>query len=205
MKKFEVQMQLEKVRDACAEWNAARREFRVGYNRVMNRLLHEAVRNRMSVADIAAASGLTKTQVRRQLNLAGFSAYLTKTTLSDMAAKALSENAELLGVDPREMDLTSPLAYLPMGEKLKRELDKQVAPSVTEFPETEELIPVNIDDPDAVAAVFTQLRRGGTRFKVDGEVMEVRLNSLGYDPEHPEDEQFGFTLSALKLMLRAEQ
>jgi len=57
------------------------------------------------------------------MRLAGLNPKMGKTLLAESASKALTENAMLMGVDPEKMDLTSPLAYLPMGNELKQRLE----------------------------------------------------------------------------------
>ena len=79
----------------------------------MNRLLHEAALAYLSVADISKASGMSRGQVRDRMKAAGLNQRDGKRMMADHAAKALRENAELLGVDIDKFDLTSPLAYLP--------------------------------------------------------------------------------------------
>lgn len=52
-----------------------------------------------------------------------------------------------------------------------------------------------------IADTFTQLtRRGGARFQRDGEAFEVRVESLGGDPE-----RFGLSRSSLDLVLGIEE
>lgn len=138
MEKFDVDMGLERLAEARQQWVVGRREFDAGYDRVLAVLLHEAVRVYMSVADIARALNVPRFRVRDLLRGHGLNPRDGKRVLSDQAAKALRENAELLGIKPHEMDLTSALAYLPMGEALRKELQEKTVSQVTEFPETEE-------------------------------------------------------------------
>lgn len=138
MRKFDVQIALEKVGEARAEWSARQREFQAGVDSVLAVLLHEAARAYMSPDEIAKASGLSRSQVRDRMKRLGLSPSNGKRALSDQAAKALRENAALLGVKPHEMDLTSPLAYLPMGEQMKRDLQEQRIVRVTDLPDEDE-------------------------------------------------------------------
>lgn len=137
MEKYGVTIHLEAVGEARAAWNKARREFDRNVERIMTRLLHEAARNRMSVHEVAEASGLTRAQVRTKMRAMGLNPRDGKMLLADKAAKALHENAELLGVQPNEIDLMSALAYLPMGEEMRRELAAQRASRVTALGEIE--------------------------------------------------------------------
>lgn len=135
MEKFGVQISLEAVRDARVAWNAARREFDRDVDKIMTRLLHEAARNMMSVHDVATASGLTPKRVRDLLRGLGLNPRDGKRLLADRAAKALHENSALLGIKPHEFDLMSPLAYLPMGGELRKQLLAEQASKVTEVEE----------------------------------------------------------------------
>jgi hypothetical protein len=135
MEKFGVQLGLEGLREARQEWAKRKREFDTGYHRVMAVLLHEAARNFMSVEQIAEFAGLSKVRVRSLMRMAGLNPSDGKRVLSDKAAKALVENADLMGIKPHEMDLLSPLAYLPMGDDLRHKLQEQTVSQVTELPE----------------------------------------------------------------------
>lgn len=135
MQKFDVQIALEKVGEARREWTARQREFQSGVDSVLAVLFHEAARCYMSADEIAKASGLTTKQVRDRMKRLGLHPSAGKRALSDYAAKALAENAELLGVKPQDMDLTSPLVYLPMGNDLRSQLQDQRNAQVTDLPE----------------------------------------------------------------------
>lgn len=132
MKKIDVLTQLEKINDAHKRWSAARLEFLTASNHMMARLLHEAAANFMSAEEVAKASGFTIKNVRNQMRNAGLNPKDGKRLLSKKAAEALANNSALLGIEPREMDLMSPLAYLPMGEQMKRELRASAVSQVTE-------------------------------------------------------------------------
>jgi hypothetical protein len=56
-----------------------------------------------------------------------------KSLLAKTAAEHLQENAALMGIEPHEMDLMSPLAYLPMGQELRAILETSERP--TELPD----------------------------------------------------------------------
>jgi len=125
MDKIGVETSLRAVRSARGKWNQARREFDKNVDLIMARLLHEAAANMMSVHDVSMASGLTTKRVRALMRALGMNPHSGKKLLADQAAKALHENAELMGVNPREFDLMSPLAYLPMGKELRMALKKE--------------------------------------------------------------------------------
>ena len=133
MQKFDVVIALEGVREAKAEWAKAVTKFNADVEYVMARLLHEAARNYMSAEEVAKASGFTVKRVRTLMRAAGLDPRSGKTLLAKKAAEALADNAALLGIEPHEMDLMSPLAYLPMGEKMRRELQERSVSQVTEM------------------------------------------------------------------------
>lgn len=137
MNKTEVQISLTQARQAREQWGAARQEFFSGYTKTVRRLLHEAVANYMAPREIAQLLGIGHSQVRKDMRAAGLDPKQGRRVLADSAAAALVGNAELLGIDPSQMDLTSPLAYLPAGEALRREVQDRTISQVHEFPETE--------------------------------------------------------------------
>lgn len=102
------------------------------------RLIFEGIHNFMSVEQMAAELGLTPTRVRALMRKFGINPRLGRRTLADMASKALQSNAELLGIKPWQMDLTSPLAYLPAGGRLKQAVQEAGITRVTEEPEDPE-------------------------------------------------------------------
>lgn len=132
MEKFGVQLNLEAVRDAKAAWDKARRQFDADVDYVMTRLLHEAAVNYMSAEQVAKASGLTVKKVRALMRGVGLNPRNSKRLLAAAAADALRDNAALLGIEPHEMDLMSPLAYLPMGSELRERLTETKEPALTE-------------------------------------------------------------------------
>ena len=135
MKREEVSAALDNVRLADAAWIKARAEFNTGLTYVMQRLLHEAAHNFMSVEDIAHACGWSVKRVRTTMRSIGLDSRDGVRLLSRKAAEALANNTALMGIEPSEMDLMSPLAYLPMGDKMKRDLQAKTVSQVTEIPE----------------------------------------------------------------------
>ena len=135
MKKFDVQIALEGIREAKAEWAKAVRAFNADVEKVLVRLLHEASVNYMSPEEVARFSGLSTKRVRSLMCEHGLNPRDGKRMLADSAAKALADNAALLGIRPHDMDLMSPLAYLPMGSQLRQELTDKAVARVTELPE----------------------------------------------------------------------
>lgn len=135
MKKFDVQIALEGVRDAKSQWARAVRTFNADVEKVLVRLLHEASANYMSPEEVARHSGLSPKRVRDLMRANGLNPRDGKRVLAASAAKALAENAELLGIRPHDMDLMSPLAYLPMGSQMKQALTDKAVARVTELPD----------------------------------------------------------------------
>lgn len=110
--------------DAAAKrWDVAIARFQSEIKRVRIALVTEAVAHRMSASQVSEISDLNVTQVRRVMRAAGLDPKWGQGLLAKQAASALIENANLLGIDPKDMDLTSPLAYLPMGEELRAVLE----------------------------------------------------------------------------------
>jgi hypothetical protein len=144
MQKFDVVIALEGVREAKWAWAKAVTKFNADIEYIMARLLHEAARNYMSPEEVAHASGFTTKRIRILMRAAGLDPKKGKTLLSKLAAETLAENAALMGIAPHEMDLMSPLAYLPMGDKMRRELAEQAVSRVTELPE-DDAVSGNID------------------------------------------------------------
>lgn len=119
MKKFDVVVALEAIREARSKWAVAQTSFTADVETLMKRLLNEAAVNYMSVEEVARASGLTTKRVRSLMRENNLNPKNGRRLLAKTASETLVENAALLGVEPREFDLTSPLAYLPMGSQLR--------------------------------------------------------------------------------------
>lgn len=125
MKTQEISRRLRVVGDADHEWRKARTAYETDRDRVLKRLLHEAVAARFSVEKIARDLRLgvkPAITLLRKYKLIGVRSGTPRPLLADKASGALQHNAELLGINPSEFDLTSPLAYLPMGADLKARL-----------------------------------------------------------------------------------
>jgi hypothetical protein len=122
---------------ADSEGKAKIATFRKQMNAVLTRLIYEGAMNYMSAKDMAAELGLSPSAMRNALRRSGLPGRVNRRLLADAAAKALKSNAEALGVKPWQVDLMSPLAYLPMGAALRESIRDQAVHTVTEFPETE--------------------------------------------------------------------
>lgn len=204
MEKHDVQKSLAQIGLAERQWKQAQRKFNADVALMMKRLLHEAARNRMSVEEVARFSGMSPRRVRTLMRLHGLDPRSGKNLLAETAAKALNENAALLGVKPDEIDLMSPLAYLPMGEQMRRELQEKTVSKVVEldefgFPETKTDL-VTMDLERAADNLLQLIRRGGARITIEGEDdYEVRLSSDGGDPE-----RWGLSREDWRLVLGAD-
>ena len=133
MDRFGVQLTLESLREAAEEWKAAYKKFGDELARCYTRMIYEAIASGMSVEQFAVYSGMTPKAVRTLMRKQGLDPKKGKRFLSHSAAEALRENAELLGIQPNEMDLRSPLAYLPMGSQLRAQLDSDEVKGVKEL------------------------------------------------------------------------
>lgn len=140
MNRAEIEDAFARIKDARDAWRTGLKEFERNTKPYLARLLHEAVAVYMPEEEIAQRSGLSRTQVRILLRVHDLDPWSSKTLLSKKAAKALVENATLMGIDPRNMDLMSPLAYLPMGSSLRAKLEGERVSQVHEIPE-------NLDSP----------------------------------------------------------
>lgn len=132
MRRLEVLSYLGQIKEAREAFARAQTKFTSDVDAMMNRLLHEGARNFMSAEEIARASGMPVKRIRSFMRSAGLSPSDSKTLLSKKAAEALANNSALLGIEPSEMDLMSPLAYLPMGSVMKRELQDRSVSQVTD-------------------------------------------------------------------------
>lgn len=110
---------------AAREWEVAIARFQSEIQRVRIALITEAVANRMSASQVAEISDMAVRQVRSVMRAAGLDPKWGQRLLAKQAASALVDNANLLGIDPQDMDLTSPLAYLPMGQELRALLEAE--------------------------------------------------------------------------------
>lgn len=135
MKQFEVNLALKALGEEMKKWKVAYREAAAESEKILTRLIHEAIANRMSVEQIAEDIWLTPATVRMKMRRMGLDPKKGKTALAHAAAEALRTNAELLGVDPLDIDLTSPLAYLPMGSELRKKLQSDAVQGVKELDE----------------------------------------------------------------------
>lgn len=125
MQKKDVIAALNKVRGVNKEWAEARLVHTKQITQVTRLLLLECTVWRMSAEEVSRELGIGPSAVRKMLREMNLDPKKGKQFLSKQAAEALAENAKRLGVEVGDMDLLSPLAYLPMGEKLSRELSLQ--------------------------------------------------------------------------------
>lgn len=112
-----------RINEARHELDLAKAGTEAEIERVVTRLLHECLAKRMSPEHIAKMAGWPVQEVRTAMRARGIEPKRGKTVLAKQSASALIDNAHLLGIEPEEMDLTSPLAYLPMGKELREFLE----------------------------------------------------------------------------------
>lgn len=123
MKYAEVEECLTRFADATHEWEVAVAKYESDLDRLLTSLINEAIANFMSAEMVAGLSGLTTAKVRARMRAAGLDPKRGTRFLAKQASSALIENANLLGIEPGDMDLTSPLAYLPMGKALRERIE----------------------------------------------------------------------------------
>lgn len=125
------------IKEAFDRVNAAREQLNLAkagteaeIERVVTRLLHECLAKRMSPSHIAEMAGWRVKEVRAAMRARGIEPKNGKGVLAKQSSAALIDNAHLLGIEPEEMDLASPLAYLPMGAELREFLETNPAKAV---------------------------------------------------------------------------
>lgn len=124
------------VREARRAWRVAQNIYRENERFVLKRLIYEAAYRCIGLEEVAKASGLTVKRVRALMREFDLNPRMGRGLLSEAAAKALRSNADLMGVEPQHVDLTSPLAYLPMGEQMKEQLIAARISRVDDLPAT---------------------------------------------------------------------
>lgn len=132
MKKLEVFSFLNQIKEAREARSKAVQDLSIAISEMMRLLIHEGLAQFMSPEQIASESGHPVKYVRELMRTMDLDPKSGRTTLSKKAAEALNTNAALMGIDPADFDLTSPLAYLPMGSVLKRQLTDARTSQVTE-------------------------------------------------------------------------
>lgn len=115
-------LHLNVLRDANQQWVEANRKHQEDVEALLWRLIPEAIVARMSINQVADAAGITTRKVRRYLHEMGVDTRHGKGLMAHQAAEVLANNAELLGVRPQDVDLMSPLMYLPAGESLRKKV-----------------------------------------------------------------------------------
>lgn len=134
MNQQEITAALGDLREAREKWRKGHIDFRSAYDTVLSRLIYEAAANYMSAAQIALCLGTTPKAVRASMRILGLDPRAGKRALNAMASDAMQTNAALMGIDPKDMDLMSPLAYLPMGKDLRRQLEDRTVRTVDPDP-----------------------------------------------------------------------
>lgn len=130
MKTHEITASLREVGAAVRTWRRAYREFNEQKDRVLKHLLMEAAFQRMSLDEAALAADLPLAGLRPIAKEMELNTKRGRSLLTRQAAETLAANAAFLGVDQTEMDLMSPLAYLPMGSGLRQFLETEATQGV---------------------------------------------------------------------------
>lgn len=125
---------VKRVRSAFADMRA---HHDAEVTTAMRRLVLEGATHYLSAEEMGDAAGYTAKAIRSMLRNEGVDPRLKKTMLSKHAAKTLSDNAALMSVEPGDL-LLSPLAYLPAGPGLVREVQDAAVSQVTEVEEIED-------------------------------------------------------------------
>jgi hypothetical protein len=152
MKMLTVVAGLERMREAREAWGKGRTEFFSAYDLLLRRYIYEGCANYMGATQIAKALGVSPRTIREKMRALGLDPKAGKRALNSKASEAMLENAALMGIEPSEMDLTSPLAYLPMGSQLRQQLqDQALADSrAIEEPEVSRNAPLTDEEWDAI-------------------------------------------------------
>jgi len=126
---------LRSIGEARRAWREANLTVNSDIFTLMQRMLHEAAVNQLSIEDVAAMTGFTIKRIREMMRNIGMDPRASRTLLAKRSATVLAENAVLMGIEPSEMDLMSPLAYLPMGKDMKRAIENKAVSQVHEVDE----------------------------------------------------------------------
>lgn len=124
MDRQSVEEGLRKVAEARKEWALAQAKFNADIEDTLDVLLNEAAANRMSPEQIGRSLGKPPSRVRDLMRRHGLNPRDGKNVLAKQAAEALEHNAAVMGIDVTDIDLTSPLAYLPAGALLRVRVEK---------------------------------------------------------------------------------
>lgn len=122
MEHVEVERALNRVAYNRSQWNKAKHEFDKAAEKVTHRLLLEAAVAKMSVHQVSRCLQITPKRTRELMRRFGMNTKSSRTLLAKDAAEALHANADLMGIDVKNFDLMSPLAYLPAGSVMKQQL-----------------------------------------------------------------------------------
>lgn len=120
MNRQDVTAALVRIREARRKWDIARAKFNSDVDTAMMRLINEAAANFMSAEDVSKYSGFTVKRVRAIMRENSLDPKRGRRLIARKAASTLEENALIMGIDPRDMDLMSLLAYLPAGKELRK-------------------------------------------------------------------------------------
>jgi len=114
---------LRQIGQARAAWHEGITNFRASVEGITDRFLVEAARDRIAVHEVARLLGVRPAWVRSRMRDIGFETGRSEAALSRQAHAIIERNAEILGIDIKDIDLTSPLAYLPAGKDLLKQIN----------------------------------------------------------------------------------
>lgn len=121
----EVGKMLAELRRQREAWKDARREFQSEYAETLRWLILEAAATLYSLQEISEILDVPQKTIKAIAKKDDLNFKHDRVLLSHSAVNALRENAALMGINPEDFDLLSPLAYLPMGEELRKSLQQQ--------------------------------------------------------------------------------
>lgn len=143
MNKPEIIELMNRMRNANARFDALRKAHNADEVAALKRLVLEGAAQYMSAEQMAEETGATVRRIRIVMRVLNLDPRRKPSVLSKHAATVLEENATLLGIEPAEMDFMSPLAYLPMGEEMRKQINAQAAQGVTEIEDDSVLIRID--------------------------------------------------------------
>lgn len=123
---------LTQIGEARKAWAQAHIALNSDVYSLMRRMLHEAAVNRMSIEEVASLTGFTVSRVRQLMRDMGMNPKSSRSLLAKNSATVLAENATILGIEPSDFDLMSPLAYLPMGKDMRKTIEDKAVSQVHE-------------------------------------------------------------------------
>lgn len=116
----EVLSALSDIGTAQLEFHRVAKRYEAERDRALLPLVLEGARLRLSAKRMAAYAGVTQGRIKSILRRTGIDGR-NISMVAEQTEKVLEHNAALLDVDITQIDLMSPLAYIPAGPGLRRE------------------------------------------------------------------------------------